>query len=148
MKTIGKHLYRHLFLYSFLLIQAAFLIWVVAGVNQAPSIPAHCLDANGNVNILAGNDCASDVGGQVGTAIGVGLVIGLWIALDVVTLLGRVVVLLTRRSRRDRSVTVRRPDVVGVDSEDFPITGGGSPRFMKAQTLATPPSDFSSLNDD
>lgn len=159
MKTILKHIYRHLFLYSFLLIQAAFLIWVIAGVGgnasgQGASVHAQAVSfcANGGWDPLYNSqaDCVTQYGNtlnaasDVGTSIGAGLIIGLWVALDVVLLLGRVVVLLTRRSHKPR--TERRPDVVGVD--DFTIVGGGSPRHMRPQTSSTLPSDFSSLADD
>lgn len=97
---IFKHFYRHLFLYVFLAIQVLFVVWLVAGIHGAPSVPAHCYDAQHNIDITRGDDCASAAGGDVGTAVGAGLVFGLWVGVDIILGIGRIVVVLSRRGRK------------------------------------------------
>jgi len=99
-KAVLKHLYRHLFLYFFLAVQLLFMLWLIVGVQGAPSIPAHCYDANGDVDIFKGDDCAAAAGGQTGTAIGAGLVFGLWVGTDIILGITRIIVLLSRRGGR------------------------------------------------
>ncbi|WP_432112892.1 hypothetical protein [Streptomyces sp. S1] len=66
---------RHIFLWSFLLIQTAFLLWVVLGIQSGAGAPADCDTLSREVC----NDAEN-----VGTAIGVGIVIALWAATDII----------------------------------------------------------------
>jgi len=92
-----RHVWSHLFLYFFLAVQVIFLVWIIAGVHGAPSIPAHCLDSHGDVDITRGDDCAAAAGGQIGTGIGAGLVFGFWVGVDIILGIGRMIVVFTRR---------------------------------------------------
>ena len=73
-------------MWSFLVVQAIFLTWIITGVASAGS--AGC-------NGLSKSAC--DAATQVGTGIGVALIIGLWFGVDVVMLLIKLVVQLSRR---------------------------------------------------
>ncbi|HEY2296148.1 MAG TPA: hypothetical protein VGH43_00355 [Jatrophihabitans sp.] len=78
---------RHIFRWAFLAVQAGFVIWIIAGAHAASS-PSDCSG-------LSAHDCQAAA--NAGTAIGVGLIIVFWILLDLVLLVSRIVVLLSRK---------------------------------------------------
>ncbi|MEU0068540.1 hypothetical protein ABZ027_03040 [Streptomyces sp. NPDC006332] len=85
---------RRVFLWLFLALQIAFLIWVIAGAASGSGTPAECRGRTGDALKLC--EDASDVG----TTIGVGLIIALWAAVDVILGFTYVVYrLATRRTR-------------------------------------------------
>jgi len=87
-KRVAGHVWRHLFLYFFLAVQALFLIWIVGGNVSAAGEAAQYADQ-------VSRDAAA-----VGTAIGTGLIIGLWATVDVILGIGRGIwVLSTRRTK-------------------------------------------------
>lgn len=66
-----KHRY---FLWTFLIVQAVMLIWMIVGINSGTN--GHC---SGN---LSAEDCANAQ--QVGTAIGAGVILAVWAAVDII----------------------------------------------------------------
>lgn len=72
-----------------LAVQILFLIWIIAGVNEASN---NCVDEVGSAKDLC------EAGTAVGASIGVGLIIFLWIFVDIV--LG-LIWLITNRGQRD-----------------------------------------------
>lgn len=76
-----------LFWLAFTAVQVIFLVWVIGGANAAQD---------------TGPDCgqACQAGTDAGTVIGVAVVVALWIGVDLLLLLGRVVVMLSRRRSR------------------------------------------------
>lgn len=122
MKAIMRHLWRHLFLYFFLAVQAIFLAWIIGGATSGSSGPTphaqaltYCANGGWQGLFTSYADCVThyanglNQAGNVGTAIGVGLVIGLWVAADVILGVGRFVVLTTRRHRRRHLADEREP---------------------------------------
>lgn len=79
---------KRVFMWSFLVIQAIFLIWIIAGIAYAGGNTDTC-------GTLSAQTCAD--ASNVGTAIGVGLVIGLWVAVDVILGISRLIVVHSRR---------------------------------------------------
>lgn len=64
---------RRVFMWTFLAVQALFVVWIVAGLASAGSDPSTC----GTLSAKACSDAAA-----VGTGIGVMLIVGLWVAVD------------------------------------------------------------------
>ncbi|MGW4892284.1 hypothetical protein ACWEQL_08450 [Kitasatospora sp. NPDC004240] len=76
-------------------VQALFVIWIIAGVNNASdSTSKDCSGLTGQ----ALKTCQD--AGSVGTAIGVGLVIGLWAAVDIILGITYLIYRLNRREPR------------------------------------------------
>lgn len=110
-----NHFRRHLFLYFFLFMQAVFLAWVIAGAagTSGSGAEAHAqavrdCAGNGWQGLYSSySDCVAKLGdtynaaSDTGKGIGAGLVIALWAAFDIVTLLIRLVVLLSRRGKKN-----------------------------------------------
>lgn len=104
---------RRVFMWTFLVIQALLLIWIVAAIataHPAPSaaaVAAACGNGGWQGVFQSYQDCTVHFANgltqasEAGTAIGVGLVVVLWVAVDVILGVGRVVVLTSRR-RADR----------------------------------------------
>ncbi|MFG2127615.1 hypothetical protein ACGFNV_07420 [Streptomyces sp. NPDC048751] len=69
---------RRVFLWLFLAVQIAFLIWVITGAASGSGTPEDCRGLTGDDLKLC------EDAGDVGTTIGVGLIIGLWAAVDVI----------------------------------------------------------------
>jgi hypothetical protein len=111
---ILRHFKRHLFLYFFLLVQAIFLIWVISGAVSTSNSGAQahaqalreCAGTGWQPLYSSYHDCVTNLGNlysnasSAGKGIGVGLVIALWVVFDVVLMIGRIVVLLSRRGNR------------------------------------------------
>lgn len=109
-KLFGKKPKR-IFLWTFLSVQAIFLLWIVVGVignsHGAPSADVHKVCDNGGWRVLFTShaDCmthyahALTQAGEAGTAIGVGLIIALWVAVDIILGVGRLVVVTSRRRK-------------------------------------------------
>lgn len=116
MRRIFRHVRRHLFLYFFLAVQVLFLAWIIAGLGatSGSGAEAHaqavrdCAGDGWKYLYKSYTDCVTRLGNDYSTAsdagksVGAGLIIGLWIAFDVVILLVRVVVLLSRRGNKTR----------------------------------------------
>lgn len=78
---------RRIFMWSFLAVQALFLLWIIVGAAS---------NAQESTN-LTGTEADAYA---VGTGIGVMLIIGLWMAVDFFMFIGWVVVRLSSRGRR------------------------------------------------
>jgi hypothetical protein len=101
---------RRVFMWTFLAIQALFLVWVgsvlFAGTGASPSeIAAMCAHGQWQGVFQSYNDCVVHgahgiiAAHDVGKAVGLGLQIGLWVAVDVILGIGRLVVVFARRGR-------------------------------------------------
>ena len=96
-------------MWTFLAIQALFLVWVIAGIATAHNAPdAHtvaqvCGHGGWQGLFQSYSDCKVHYAnglkqaGEAGTAIGVALVVGLWVAVDVILGIGRLIVVTARR---------------------------------------------------
>jgi uncharacterized membrane protein len=72
-KPVKPHKKHRVFLWFFLVLQLAFLAWIIAGGATAGGTPADC----GNLSVDTCNDAEA-----VGTSIGVALIVGLWVIVD------------------------------------------------------------------
>ena len=101
---------RRVFMWTFLAIQALFLVWVIWGMAQGTG-PSHaevaqqCLHGGWQGLFKSQQDCMVHYAngltqaGDIGKGIGLALVIGLWVAVDVILGIGRLVVVFARRGR-------------------------------------------------
>ena len=107
---------RRVFMWTFLAVQALYLLWLVVGiVSAAHGVPAdahataaaYCAGHGWQPLYTSRADCLASYGqtltdaGGIGSTIGAALVVFLWAATDIVLGIGRLVVLTARR-RRDR----------------------------------------------
>jgi hypothetical protein len=104
---------KRVFMWTFLVIQALFLIWIITGIagNSGHYDPSHaevlkgCSHGAWRALFQSRHDCmvhyASGLkqAGEAGTAIGAGLIVVFWVAVDVILGIGRIVVVLARRPR-------------------------------------------------
>jgi hypothetical protein len=101
---------KRVFMWTFLAIQAIFLIWLIAGATTQTGPSAHdiaqlCGHGQWRGLFTSHQDCVVHGGngltdaGDVGKGIGLALVIGLWIAADVILGIGRLVVVFARRNK-------------------------------------------------
>lgn len=79
---------RRIFLWFFLVIQALFLIWIIAGLGSSSGDATDC----GSLSQEACNDAEA-----VGTGIGVILIIVLWMMVDFLLAVGYVIYRLAKR---------------------------------------------------
>lgn len=79
---------RRWFMWTFLAIQALFLIWVIAGARSGAGTPDDC----GTLSQQSCNDAQN-----TGTAIGVGLVILLWAITDIILGITYAIIRVARR---------------------------------------------------
>ncbi|MFE9338443.1 hypothetical protein [Streptomyces sp. NPDC007063] len=86
---------HRVFLWVFLAVQMAFLIWAIAGGMSGSGTPEECRGLTG----AELQDCKDAA--DVGTTIGVGLIIALWAAVDFILLATYIVYRLSKRQRRD-----------------------------------------------
>lgn len=77
---------KRVFMWFFLVVQAIFILWIIAGANSASGT---------NCGSLSQADC--DAAAGVGTAIGVGLILMLWAIVDIILVAIWAVVKLARR---------------------------------------------------
>jgi hypothetical protein len=99
------------FMWSFLAIQALFMLWIIVGIhsnatNQGTETTSQAIQFCSNgwqdlYNSYAA--CVQSYGGTLnaasdtGTAIGAGIIIFIWVATDVILGIGRLIVLAARR---------------------------------------------------
>lgn len=100
---------KRIFMWTFLAIQALFVLWLVVGLAtahttpDAASVASGCLHGAWQGLFKSQHDCmvhyASGLkqAGEAGTAIGAGIIVALWVALDVILGIGRLVVVFARR---------------------------------------------------
>ncbi|WP_432001254.1 hypothetical protein [Streptomyces sioyaensis] len=82
---------RRVFMWTFLAVQALFLVWVITGAASGGSDDSLCQG-------LTGQDYQTCVdAGTAGTALGVGLIIAFWAAVDIIMVGTWAVVRLARR---------------------------------------------------
>ena len=79
---------HHIFRWFFLALQALFILWIVTGANATKH--------GTNCGTLSQTTC--DQAAHVGGGIGIALIIIVWFIVDVVVLLARMAVLLSRRN--------------------------------------------------
>ena len=78
---------RRVFLWVFLVIQAAFIAWIITGASTGgginASVVAQCHTQAAGMNMTQAQ-CVSYLGGasKAGTAVGVGLIVVLWVVVD------------------------------------------------------------------
>ncbi|MGW7451271.1 hypothetical protein [Streptomyces sp. NPDC054787] len=84
---------RRVFLWVFLALQLLFLVWVIAGLNNADDDPASCAGLTGDELQLCRD------AGDVGSVIGLSLLIALWAAVDVILGITYGIYRLSRRQR-------------------------------------------------
>lgn len=77
---------HHVWLWIFLAIQALFLVWIITGVASSSATDCGTL-----------SKAACTTATEAGTGIGVMLIVGFWFGVDVVMLLIKLVVQLSRR---------------------------------------------------
>jgi len=100
---------KRIFMWTFLAIQALFLVWIIVGVATAHTAPdpatvaRACGHGGWRVLFTSRQDCmvhyANGLRGaaEAGTAFGAALVIALWVAVDFILGVGRLVVVFARR---------------------------------------------------
>jgi ABC-type Fe3+ transport system permease subunit len=66
---------RRIFMWTFLVIQAVFLLWIILGVRSGAGTPDDC----GTLSKVSCNEAEN-----TGTAIAVGLIVALWAAVDII----------------------------------------------------------------
>jgi hypothetical protein len=99
---------KRIFMWTFLVIQALFLIWLITALAgktgpTAAQVAQFCGKGQWQGVFKSYHDCVVHgangltAAGDIGKGIAVGLIIGLWVAADVILGIGRLVVVLARR---------------------------------------------------
>lgn len=79
---------RRWFMWTFLLVQGLFIVWLIAGIASVSGGPGDC----GELTRQACDDAHA-----AGATIGVGLIIGLWVAVDFILAVTYLIIRLARR---------------------------------------------------
>lgn len=101
---------RRVFMWTFLVIQALFLAWVISGIAghtgaDTATVNAGCLHGAWQGLFQSQADClvhyraGLNQAAAAGTAIGVGIVIVFWAVVDIILGIGRLVVLTSRKRK-------------------------------------------------
>jgi hypothetical protein len=105
----GPRRKRRIFLWVFLAIQAAFMLWIIVGlatVHTGPSaqdVAEACYGGHWHILFKSQADCVTHYGhalaeaGDIGKGLGVAVIAGLWVALDIILGIGFMVVRLAKR---------------------------------------------------